>query len=252
MLARSIILLTLCSAVQGWLYPHFGTHIEQRHSYRSSAKHSNSLEDQDSHPHKVKSTSRRHWLQVAGAATTLAVPALSAHASPSLFSSLQGPAQDLIAPGHWLGQFVGLNSKTETWEFSSHSPAEVSAALVEVLNELTPERREKLLIPEFTVARADAAQVHVLTWTKVEWLDSLDVRLKSSSSPPGSGTVATASFYATGFFPTSLPLAPLLNVAMAWFPFASPGPRGEMLQEFRLRALNGLLTRKLVEKAGRV
>ena len=55
----------------------------------------------------------------------------------------------------------------------------------------------------------------------------------------------SASFYATGFFPTSLPLAPLLNVGMAWLPFASPGPRNEMLQEFRLRALKGLLDKKL-------
>ena len=80
--------------------------------------------------------------------------------------------QDAIAPGHWLGQFVGINSKTEKWEFASSSPAEVSAALVGVLNGLTPERRSKLLIPEFKIARADAANVHVLTWTKAEWLDT--------------------------------------------------------------------------------
>ncbi len=153
---------------------------------------------------------------------------------------MQGPLQDAIAPGHWLGQFVGLNSRTERWEFAA-SPGDVSAALVAVLDELTPERRAKLLIPEFRVARADAGGVHVLTWTKAEWLDSLDVRLE----PRRAGTAATASFYATGFFPTSLPLAPLLNVGMAWLPFASPGPRNEMLQEFRLRALKGLLDKKL-------
>ena len=58
--------------------------------------------------------------------------------------------------------------------------------------------------------------------------------------------VATASFYATGFLPTSIPFAPLANVAMAWFPFGSPGPRGEMLQDFRLRALKGLVAKQLV------
>ena len=91
------------------------------------------------------------------------------------------------------------------------------------------------------VARADAAGVHVLTWTKSEWLDSFDVALTATSR----GCKADASFYATGFFPTSVPLAPLLNVGMAWLPFASPGPRNEMLQEFRLRALKGLLDKKL-------
>ena len=52
---------------------------------------------------------------------------------------------------------MGINSKTERWEFANNSPKQVSAALVEVLNELTPERRSKLLIPEITIARADAS-----------------------------------------------------------------------------------------------
>ena len=183
--------------------------------------------------------SRRALL--AGAPALVALPG-AAIADPSLLSTVQGPLQDAVAPGHWLGQFVGLNSRTERWELAA-SPAEVSAALVDVLNELTPERRAKLLIPELRVARADAGGVHVLTWTKAEWLDSLDVRLERR----GAGTAATASFYATGFFPTSVPLAPLLNVGMAWLPFASPGPRSEMLQEFRLRALKGLLDKKLAD-----
>uniref|UniRef100_A0A7S0ENH3 Uncharacterized protein n=1 Tax=Phaeocystis antarctica TaxID=33657 RepID=A0A7S0ENH3_9EUKA len=185
--------------------------------------------------------SRRRWLAGAGAAAAAsAVPAL-ASAAPSFVSSLQGPVQDAVAPGHWLGQLVGINSKTEEWTFADSSPAEVSAALVAVLAELTPARRELLLIPEFKVTQADASKVHVLTWTKAEWLDTLDVKLEKK----GRGCVATASFYATGLLPTSIPLAPLVNVAFAWFPFGSPGPRGEMLQDFRLRALNGLLAKKL-------
>ena len=183
--------------------------------------------------------SRRALL--AGAPALVTLPG-AAVADPSLLSTVQGPLQDAVAPGHWLGQFFGLNSRTERWEFAG-SPAEVSAALIAVLDELTPERRAKLLIPEFRVARADAGGVHVLTWTKAEWLDSLDVRLE----PRRAGTAATASFYATGFFPTSLPLAPLLNVGVAWLPFASPGPRNEMLQAFRLRALKGLLDKKLAD-----
>ena len=192
-------------------------------------------------PARRAMASRRALLAGAPALVALAAPG-AAVADPSLLSTVQGPLQDAVAPGHWLGQFVGLNSRTERWEFAA-SPAEVSAALVAVLDELTPERRAKLLIPEFRVARADASCIHVLTWTKAEWLDSLDVRLE----PKQAGTAATASFYATGFFPTSLPLAPLLNVGMAWLPFASPGPRNEMLQAFRLRALKGLLDKKLAD-----
>lgn len=195
---------------------------------------------------------RRRWLQAAGAAVVTAVPVKAASASPSFVSSVQGSVQDAIAPGHWLGQFFGLNSRTETWDFPRSTPADVSAALVEVLNGLTPERRAKLLIPELQVARADAERVHVLTWTKAEWLDALDVSFQAPGGKNKGGTVATASFYATGFFPTSLPLAPLLNVGMAWFPFASPGPRGEALQEFRLRVIKGLLVKNLEAREGRL
>lgn len=191
-----------------------------------------------------RAASRRALLAGAPALLTLAVPG-PARADPSLLSSLQGPLQDVIAPGHWIGQFAGLNSKSEVWDFSGSSPEAVSAALVSVLDELTPERRLKLLIPEFRIARADAAAIHVLTWTKSEWLDSFDVKLEKKGN---GGCRAKASFYATGFFPTSLPLAPLLNIAMAWLPFASPGPRNEMLQDFRLRALKGLLDKKLASR----
>jgi hypothetical protein len=192
---------------------------------------------------QLSTTSRRRlFLQFAGAISAVAPALAPANADPSFVSNVQGPLQDSIAPGHWVGQFVGINSKTERWDFPF--PAQdVSSALVAVLADLTPERREKLMIPNYKVKRADASGVHVLTWTKNEWLDSFDVSFQPR--PNGEGCIATASFYATGFLPTSIPLAPVLNVAMAWFPFASPGPRGEMLQDFRLRAIHGLLIKQL-------
>ena len=185
--------------------------------------------------------SRRGALRAATAAAAAFGAAPAARADPSLLSSVQGPLQDALAPGHWIGQFAGLNSKTESWEFAGSSPPEVSAAILGVFEDLTPDRRRKLLIPNFRVSRADPDRIHVLTWTQAEWLDSFDVRLSKTDR----GTRATASFYASGFFPTSMPLAPLLNIAMCWLPFASPGPRNEMLQPFRLRAIQGLVVAKL-------
>ena len=38
--------------------------------------------------------------------------------------SIQGPVQDVVSPGHWLGQFIGINSKSEEWQFDA-SPKEV-------------------------------------------------------------------------------------------------------------------------------
>jgi hypothetical protein len=49
--------------------------------------------------------------------------------------------------------------------------------------------------------------------------------LPKDTQDEAGGTQAQATFYATGFFPTSIHLAPLLNVALFWFPFASPSPR---------------------------
>jgi hypothetical protein len=191
---------------------------------------------------------RRFFFQAAGALSTAPMgKVMAANASPSIISSVQGPIQDLIAPGHWLGQLVGINSKTVQWSFKNASADEVSTALVKVLNDLTPERRSKLYIPVFDITRADSTKVHVRTWTKNEWLDSLDVSFKPNQTNDG-GCVATASFYATGFLPTSIPGAPIINVAFAWVPFASPGPRGEMmLQDFRLRALESLVSKQLQE-----
>ena len=187
-------------------------------------------------------SSRRQWL--ASAAGIIAATPIAANAEPSVVSKIQGPIQDTIAPGHWIGQFVGLNSRKETWDFPKNTPEEVSKALVDVIEGLTPERKAKLYIPEYQIQKADARKVHVLTWTKLEWLDTLDVTLAAKAD---SGCVAKASFYATGFLPTNIPGAPILNVGMAWMPFASPGPRGEILQDFRLRALKGLVTKKLEE-----
>ena len=57
------------------------------------------------------------------AAALLMMP-MAVSAAPSSISSIQSPVQDIIAPGHWLGQLVGINSHSETWEFDA-SPEEV-------------------------------------------------------------------------------------------------------------------------------
>jgi len=133
------------------------------------------------------------------------------------------------------------------------SPEEVSAAFVEVLEELTEEEKARLLIPNFDIVEKSATRVHVRTWTKIEWLDSLDFSLVET---PEGGCLATASFYATGFLPTSLPGAPLLNIALSPVPFASPAPssaeypsefRSGMLQKYRIKQLQAMLAEKLEE-----
>lgn len=175
-----------------------------------------------------------------------------AGAEPSAISAAQGPLQDQLAPGHWFGQFLGVNCHTETWAFES-SKEEVSAAFVEVMQGLTDKQKEILLIPNFDIVEQTSSRVHVLTWTKVEWLDALDVRLADAED---GGCVAKCSFYATGFLPTIIPGAPLFNVLLSPLPFASPAPstreypvqfRGGMLQKFRVGVLKELMAENLDE-----
>merc|ERR1711966_235471 len=110
-------------------------------------------------------------------------------------------------------------------------PEKISTAVVTALRELSPAERTRLLVPNFEIARQDNEKVHVRAWTKSEWLDVLDVRLKRTDS---GGTEAYVSFYATGFLPTSIPGAPLINTVLFFMPFASPGGRGGFLQNFRI------------------
>ena len=201
-----------------------------------------SIEDNESNKVSSVERSRRAFFsQSLGVLTSASIAVEAANANPSIISSIQGPIQDIVSPGHWIGQFVGINSKTVQWKFPNATPEQVSKALVAVLKDLTPEQKSKLYIPNFDISRADSNKVHVRTWTKNEWLDSLDVTFSEQKS----STIATASFYATGFFPTIIPGAPILNVGMAWMPFASPGPEGQMLQDYRLYVLEKLVAKRL-------
>ena len=84
-------------------------------------------------PGKNNIIARRLLLQSA-AVSIFANPLVSAAATGDLstVSSIQGPVQDLLSPGHWVGQFIGINSHTEAWRFDKASPAQVSDALIQV------------------------------------------------------------------------------------------------------------------------
>lgn len=150
------------------------------------------------------------------------------------------PLSKDLCKTHWLPGTgsANLNSRAVTWEFSDKSAQQGSTAITDVLENLSEDQREKLLIPEFTIVQADAQKIHVRAWTKKEWLDALDV----SFQPTAKGCTAKAKCYATGFLPTSIPGAPVLNIGLALFPFVSPGPNGKkLLQDFRLEKLEDLV-----------
>lgn len=249
----------------------FSNTHQQRQTTRIASHAAITEDDNNDHSSSVSSpsssSSRRNFLtQVActGAAavssfvsTAAVVHAADNHSnnvSPSLLSSIQGPIQDLIAPGHWIGQFLGLNSKTVTWGFTNNqqhiTPSDIVSATVDVWNSLGVEKRSQLCIPYYQITKANeqSGRVHIQTWTKNEWLDSFDLTVLKPTTNDSKTTTVKASFYATGFLPTSIPGAPLINIGFFFFPFASPGPRGTMLQEFRLNTLENMIRQKVNER----
>ena len=72
------------------------------------------------HAEPEETSGRRLFLGqfLATTTATMASP-LVAHADPSALSKLQGPLQDSIAPGNWIGQFLGLNARTVTWTLTT-------------------------------------------------------------------------------------------------------------------------------------
>eukprot|EP00282_Hemiselmis_andersenii_P009145 CAMPEP_0114167650 /NCGR_PEP_ID=MMETSP0043_2-20121206/32540_1 /TAXON_ID=464988 /ORGANISM="Hemiselmis andersenii, Strain CCMP644" /LENGTH=203 /DNA_ID=CAMNT_0001264843 /DNA_START=134 /DNA_END=745 /DNA_ORIENTATION=- len=187
-------------------------------------------------PNDETSFGRRGALAALGLGlATAASPAVAEVVGPppSGLSQAQGGIQALINPGHWIGQFIGINSHGESWDFDA-SPEEVSAAFVKALKNITPEQRKALVFTNLDIAEASAEKLKVLTWTKLEWLDVLDVAFKPLAE---GGCTATVNIYATGFFPTSIPGAPILNTLLFFFPFASPSPSGGMLQNNRCNIL---------------
>jgi len=176
----------------------------------------------------------------------------------SWLSKVQSPLQDALAPGNWVGRFLSFNSDSKTWLFPNATPQQASDAIVAVIKGLNSDQRADLCVPCCQITKATADHVHVRTWTKKEWLDVLDIKLSNGSvvntvdgskdSAPPAMAVAEASFYATGMLPTSIPLAPIFNVALFFFPFYSPG-KDEMLQTLRLRVLEDLVRKNLASSA---
>ena len=109
-----ILFLTCCNSINSGYAFMNSPIVSMQHQMVSSNKDISSIKlnssEQPSDTNDViPATSRRRqmMIQLAGVLTATTVqPIVAANADPSLISSTQGPIQDIIAPGHWIGQFL--------------------------------------------------------------------------------------------------------------------------------------------------
>lgn len=121
----------------------------------------------------------------------------------------------------------------ETWLVEA-SAADCVAGLERGLNELSASTGSGFVYRLDGVVRTPQygmASARVLIFTKARWMDVADLRFKDKAD----GTCAcSVRYFATGLLPLTLWGAPILNVALCWFPFWHMGlPRSTTLPAIR-------------------
>jgi hypothetical protein len=124
--------------------------------------------------------------------------------------------QAFLRPAVWIPGMKNLRFHSERWNCEENT----SQAFDTILEACKGFREQRSLFGSAVVihtARKDTQYIELHTYTKVaEWLDVVQIKLY----PKTSGCVIKIKSWSSGFLPTIIPLAPLLNVAFFWFPFS--------------------------------
>lgn len=143
-------------------------------------------------------------------------------ADPSTLSQWQGPMQAFLRPAIWIPGYRNIRFHKETWE-SDDLTSRVFDALVEVFTEFRSNRSLLGASVVLHTVNKNTQFIEVHTYTPgAEWLDVVDVNLR----PRSKGCVIEIRSWSSGFLPTIVPLAPLLNLALFWVPFSGRDANG--------------------------
>jgi hypothetical protein len=137
----------------------------------------------------------------------------------------QAAVQAVLKPAMWLPGVRRMHWEIHEWELEES----VEAAMSLVWDCAFDGSRGW---SQYKLDRAGRRMVlHFLT-PKAKWLDALE--LSFSAAGTGGGTRVRVSAFSTGMLPLSIPLAPLLNVALLWFPFGDKdGKCGTEIDELK-------------------
>jgi hypothetical protein len=143
---------------------------------------------------------------------------------PSAISRFQGPLQAAIRPAAWIPGFRNIRYHSERWG-CSNSVGEVFGKLSELAREYSVARS---LMDAYVVVHKEDHESHFLalhTYTPVaEWLDVVEIKVTGYRGSEGCAVNITS--FSSGFLPTTVPLAPLLNIAFFWVPFSGRDNQG--------------------------
>mmetsp|Transcript_13512 Transcript_13512/g.34324 ORF Transcript_13512/g.34324 Transcript_13512/m.34324 type:complete len:168 (-) Transcript_13512:287-790(-) len=127
--------------------------------------------------------------------------------------SVQAAVQGAIRPGTWLPGVRNFHSEVQEWT--------ISVPVVEAMEKVwaaAEELRDAGYSPRKLDKENKVVVIDFFT-AKAKWLDQVVLRFSSL----GSGCKCVATNSSTGVFPLVIPLAPVLNVALCWFPFGDGG-----------------------------
>eukprot|EP00053_Salpingoeca_punica_P004147 m.47514 g.47514 ORF g.47514 m.47514 type:complete len:170 (+) comp12636_c0_seq1:152-661(+) len=157
----------------------------------------------------------------------------------SLMSRVQGPVQAFLRPAMWIPGLRNIRYHTETRQFSQ-SAADINQALVRIFTTYQAQVEDGtgpgLLGNHLVLHTMDTAkgyfEIHSYT-PNAEWLDVIQAYV----TPSGSGCSVRLRSWSSGVLPTIIPLAPLLNIAFFFFPFAGRDPKIGWTNSARVREI---------------
>mmetsp|Transcript_16730 Transcript_16730/g.29615 ORF Transcript_16730/g.29615 Transcript_16730/m.29615 type:complete len:180 (-) Transcript_16730:44-583(-) len=136
-----------------------------------------------------------------------------------VYIGAQTALQSKFRPGALLPWVRDFHREAQEWRFNCSMDSAMR---------VVKEAVEK--IDDFYVYshKGDVMKVNYLT--KAKWLDQ--VVFKFTSVGPHE-TLATAEGVSTGLLPLAIPLAPIANAALCWFPFGDGGKISESMRRIR-------------------
>ncbi|GBG25797.1 Hypothetical Protein FCC1311_020162 [Hondaea fermentalgiana] len=155
------------------------------------------------------------------------------------FIAWQRSIQTKLRPALVLPGVRNLHSEEQTWVVAASAKETLEAIwkAASELEEYEPAKREEKKLT-----------VDYLT-TKLKWLDQITIEVVSESQDSTTLKVVDGS---TGFLPLTIPLAPLLNIVLCWFPFGDNGKCAATMSTLRKKTAQNLgkdINREVVRKS---